>query len=427
MKYLLDLAIILTLPSFHFRQTTTDHRPSDNRQLRHSTTISSNNTTKGTSTKMQYSALVALFSALMASGASAQLLPGYELDPVQAAAMGPSMAAPWAGSSSTPRASTSTPSRPTLVPMASSMKPHSKASMAPHMPTPIKPSMAPMAPFMAHSAFASPSFHSIPLKPSASPSSRFSKGVNRNQGANRPHKGSHSSSGSKHALEKPSSEWHNVDGMSQGSNGVGNTAGMGQNQNQNNNGFNGNQANTPNDAPIPGQDSPKPHAAPSDHPIPGMGQNQPKPQEQEQDQPTQAPQPAPQAPPQAPQPNEENQPEPEHPTPTAGQNKPNQAAPSPQAPPTAHPTQGATPNANQSPNTPNQDSSEQSSPPPPHGGLAPVNPMQPGTDVAPMGFDHKKHGQDNGNAFCLGQCFPSKEAAKCGEPYVSLPPPHDLI
>lgn len=61
-------------------------------------------------------------------------------------------------------------------------------------------------------------------------------------------------------------------------------------------------------------------------------------------------------------------------------------------------------------------------PSPPHGGLAPVSPMQPGSNVAPMGFDQQQHGQDIGNAFCLGQCYPSAEAAKCGGPYVSIPP-----
>lgn len=55
-----------------------------------------------------------------------------------------------------------------------------------------------------------------------------------------------------------------------------------------------------------------------------------------------------------------------------------------------------------------------------HGGIAPVEPMAPGTEVVPVLFG-KPHGKDEGNAFCMGVCYPNKEQAKCGKPYVSYP------
>lgn len=55
-----------------------------------------------------------------------------------------------------------------------------------------------------------------------------------------------------------------------------------------------------------------------------------------------------------------------------------------------------------------------------HGGIAPVEPMAPGSEVVPVLFG-KPHGKDEGNAFCMGVCYPHKEQAKCGKPYVSYP------
>lgn len=54
------------------------------------------------------------------------------------------------------------------------------------------------------------------------------------------------------------------------------------------------------------------------------------------------------------------------------------------------------------------------------GGIALVEPMPPGSDVAPV-LMGKPHGKDEGNSFCMGMCYPRKEEAKCGKPYVSTP------
>ncbi|KAJ5160741.1 uncharacterized protein N7482_007745 [Penicillium canariense] len=51
-----------------------------------------------------------------------------------------------------------------------------------------------------------------------------------------------------------------------------------------------------------------------------------------------------------------------------------------------------------------------------HGGLAPVDPLMPGSDVAPV-LMQKPHGKDEGNSFCMGQCYPSKGDAHCSKPY----------
>ncbi|KAF7714522.1 Uncharacterized protein PECH_008411 [Penicillium ucsense] len=48
----------------------------------------------------------------------------------------------------------------------------------------------------------------------------------------------------------------------------------------------------------------------------------------------------------------------------------------------------------------------------PQGGLAPVDPLQPGSDVAPV-LIGKPQGHDEGNAFCLGQCFAERSQAMC--------------
>lgn len=54
-----------------------------------------------------------------------------------------------------------------------------------------------------------------------------------------------------------------------------------------------------------------------------------------------------------------------------------------------------------------------------NGGIAPVDPMAPGSGVAPVLME-KPHGQDVGNSFCMGSCYPSKEEARCAKPYVSF-------
>lgn len=50
--------------------------------------------------------------------------------------------------------------------------------------------------------------------------------------------------------------------------------------------------------------------------------------------------------------------------------------------------------------------------------IAPINPLAPGTNVAPVQV-HDKYGADEGNSFCLGQCFDTAEEAQCGPPYGS--------
>lgn len=58
--------------------------------------------------------------------------------------------------------------------------------------------------------------------------------------------------------------------------------------------------------------------------------------------------------------------------------------------------------------------------------IAPIAPLAPGTNVAPVQV-HDKFGADNGNSFCLGQCFASAEEAQCGPPYVSIFYPCSLL
>ncbi|OQD67367.1 hypothetical protein PENDEC_c037G04473 [Penicillium decumbens] len=48
---------------------------------------------------------------------------------------------------------------------------------------------------------------------------------------------------------------------------------------------------------------------------------------------------------------------------------------------------------------------------PGEGGIAPIQPMAPGTNVAPVQLN-QQHGADEGNAFCIGLCYPSEEAAQ---------------
>ncbi|KAJ5934501.1 hypothetical protein N7466_004048 [Penicillium verhagenii] len=56
------------------------------------------------------------------------------------------------------------------------------------------------------------------------------------------------------------------------------------------------------------------------------------------------------------------------------------------------------------------------------GDIAPVgNPMAPGSNVAPV-LPQKSHGVDEGNGFCLGQCYQSPDQAQCAQPYVSFVP-----
>jgi hypothetical protein len=53
------------------------------------------------------------------------------------------------------------------------------------------------------------------------------------------------------------------------------------------------------------------------------------------------------------------------------------------------------------------------------GDIAPINPMPLGSNVAPVELNHH-HGADEGNAFCMGQCYPSEEEAQCAKPMVSF-------
>lgn len=57
----------------------------------------------------------------------------------------------------------------------------------------------------------------------------------------------------------------------------------------------------------------------------------------------------------------------------------------------------------------------------PDGGLAPVDPLQPGSDVAPV-LIQKPSGVDEGNSFCMGQCYTNERDAHCSKPYVSFIP-----
>ncbi|EPS31953.1 hypothetical protein PDE_06912 [Penicillium oxalicum 114-2] len=55
----------------------------------------------------------------------------------------------------------------------------------------------------------------------------------------------------------------------------------------------------------------------------------------------------------------------------------------------------------------------------PKSNLAPVDPLQPGSEVAPV-LIGKPTGVDAGNAFCLGQCYPEKSQARCADLYSEL-------
>lgn len=55
----------------------------------------------------------------------------------------------------------------------------------------------------------------------------------------------------------------------------------------------------------------------------------------------------------------------------------------------------------------------------PDGGIAPVDPLQPGSDVAPV-LIQKPSGVDEGNSFCMGQCYANERDAHCSKPYVSM-------
>lgn len=55
------------------------------------------------------------------------------------------------------------------------------------------------------------------------------------------------------------------------------------------------------------------------------------------------------------------------------------------------------------------------------GGIAPINPMKPGSQIAPPPlFPDSKYGKDEGNTFCMGNCFEEESEAKCAKPYVSF-------
>ncbi|KAJ5476158.1 hypothetical protein N7475_001887 [Penicillium sp. IBT 31633x] len=54
------------------------------------------------------------------------------------------------------------------------------------------------------------------------------------------------------------------------------------------------------------------------------------------------------------------------------------------------------------------------------GGVAPIDPMRPGSQVAPVSWGKQQFGKDEGNTFCVGQCFADEREAQCGKPYSSL-------
>ena len=55
------------------------------------------------------------------------------------------------------------------------------------------------------------------------------------------------------------------------------------------------------------------------------------------------------------------------------------------------------------------------------GGMAPIDPMRPGSQVAPPPlFPDQNHGKDEGNSFCMGKCFANESDARCAKPYVSF-------
>ncbi|KAJ5972520.1 uncharacterized protein N7479_002438 [Penicillium vulpinum] len=52
------------------------------------------------------------------------------------------------------------------------------------------------------------------------------------------------------------------------------------------------------------------------------------------------------------------------------------------------------------------------------GGIAPINPLSPGSQVAPPPLiGRPSFGKDEGNTFCVGQCFADESDANCGKPY----------
>ncbi|KAJ5138979.1 uncharacterized protein N7515_003827 [Penicillium bovifimosum] len=54
------------------------------------------------------------------------------------------------------------------------------------------------------------------------------------------------------------------------------------------------------------------------------------------------------------------------------------------------------------------------------GNLAPIDPLEPGSNVAPVLFSDKpKYGKDEGNTFCTGLCFANESDAHCEKPYAA--------
>ncbi|CAI7612720.1 unnamed protein product [Penicillium glandicola] len=52
------------------------------------------------------------------------------------------------------------------------------------------------------------------------------------------------------------------------------------------------------------------------------------------------------------------------------------------------------------------------------GGVAPIEPMSPDSQVVPPPLSDKPNfGKDEGNTFCIGQCFEDESDAKCAKPY----------
>ncbi|KAI2730860.1 hypothetical protein CBS147332_2712 [Penicillium roqueforti] len=85
-----------------------------------------------------------------------------------------------------------------------------------------------------------------------------------------------------------------------------------------------------------------------------------------------------------------------------------------------HPSQG--PDAESRDNAPSfrgaDDNDDYNVSPGTSGGVAPIDPLAPGSQVAPAPlFVTASHGKDEGNAFCSGRCFEDEEDAQCAKPY----------
>lgn len=164
----------------------------------------------------------------------------------------------------------------------------------------------------------------------------------------------------------------------------------------------------PAQAPKP-QPAEKPHVEEQTSPAPKPN---PKPDQESQDHPAPLPKPdpkptqAPQKPQPAPPAQEPSIPEPSTPTPN-----PEEALHGPVDNGYGHHAH-AQPNAQPETQDDNTDI--------PSGGIAPIDPLPPGENIAPALANKPQHGKDEGNTFCVGQCYASAEEAECAKPFVSI-------